>query len=298
MLNELSQGKGDREQEEAPLIRRWALDRLARFFLIAAGVAVFGLLLSLVIAARNPSDGAAPLAASAGSPTNRPTRLVTVAPSATATSSPSLVPTRSPSATRPATATATPDTPFIALLAGHSGGIDPGAICPDGLREVDVTTDVVTRTRTILQERGYRVEVLAEFDPKLSNTRRDYAPKAFLSVHADSCVYYATGYKVARAANSGSPEEDDRLVRCVTADYGAATQLPFHADSITADMTRYHAFNEIDQKSPSAIIELGFLGSEHDLLKNKRELLAEGIANGVDDFMRGNSCKKPANSSQ
>ena len=179
---------------------------------------------------------------------------------------------------------------LIALVAGHSGGIDPGAICPDGLREVDVTTDVVTRTRTILLARGYRVDVLAEFDARLS-TRRDYAPRAFLSVHADSCIKTVSGYKVARAANSGSADEDDRLVRCVTASYGAATGLPFHADSITADMTRYHAFDKINPKSPSGIIELGFLGSERDLLVNHRDRLAEGIANGLDDFMRGSACK-------
>jgi hypothetical protein len=115
----------------------------------------------------------------------------------------------------------------------------------------------------------------------------------FLALHADSCIYFASGFKVARATSSGSPEEDDRLVRCMRAEYAAATELPFHADSITADMTRYHAFNEIDAKTPSAILELGFLGSEHDLLKNRRGLLADGVANGIDDFMQGNQCKRP-----
>ncbi len=194
---------------------------------------------------------------------------------------------------RPLTPTPTPNLalPLVALLAGHSGGADTGAICPDGLREVDVTTDVAGRAANILQARGYRVDILAEFDSRFANGKRDYAPKAFLAIHADSCVTYASGFKVARASNSAIPAEDDRLVRCVTAEYGAATQLPFHADSITADMTQYHAFNQIDSQSPGAIIELGFLGSEHELLKNHRDVLAEAVANGVDDFMQGNQCR-------
>ncbi len=109
------------------------------------------------------------------------------------------------------TVTPTPIPPPIALLAGHSGGADTGAICPDGLREVDVTVDVAQRAKTLLEARGHRVDIFAEFDARLSATRRDYAPRAFLAIHADSCIYYASGYKVARAEFSANPEEDDRL---------------------------------------------------------------------------------------
>ncbi len=259
--------------EPESLIRRKVLDWLARFFLIAAVVAVFGLFFSAVNLARQPIQVSAEVTTGPGTP--RPTRFAIAVPP-----------------------TATPDIPLVALLAGHSGGADPGAICPDGLREVDVTTDVAQRAKTILQARGYRVDILAEFDPRLNATKRDYAPSAFLAIHADSCVKYASGYKVARATNSATPDEDDRLVRCVTNEYFASTQLPFHADSITTDMTHYHAFGEIDSKSPAAIVELGFLGSEHELLKNHRPTLAEGIANGIDDFMQGQSCKPNGKSGQ
>ncbi len=189
------------------------------------------------------------------------------------------------------TVTPTPLPPPIALLAGHSGGIDTGAVCPDGLREVDITTDVAARAQAILEARGYRVDILAEFDARLSATRRDYAPRAFLAIHADSCVYYASGYKVARAEFSANPEQDDRLTHCVSTAYAAATQLPFHAGSITKDMTHYHALNEIDPQTPAAIIELGFLGSDHDLLTNKRDVLAMGISDGIDEFLHGSACQ-------
>ncbi len=250
------------------LIRGWALSCLSRSFLISAIGAGVMLGLMLLIVLQGPAD------------------LVTVAlPTTIATVLP-------PRPTRTPTVTPTPEPPPVALLAGHSGGIDPGAICADGLREVDVTTDVAKRIKGTLEASGYRVDILAEFDARL-NARRDYSPRAFLAIHADSCVYYASGYKVARASSSASPLEDDRLVRCVSAAYAAATQLPFHAGSITSDMTQYHGLNEINPQTPGAIIELGFLGSQHDLLKNRRALLADAISAGLSDFLRGDPCKKP-----
>lgn len=254
------EGHSKTGRNNSSMVRRWVLERLSRVFLVAAGIALFGLSCSVVTLARRPPEVLAAF------------RFIsTLIP----------VPTRTP----------TPEPPPIALVAGHSGGIDPGASCPDGLREVDITTDVAQRARTLLEARGYRVQILAEFDPRLSATKRDYAPRAFLAIHADSCVYYGSGYKVARAANSAIPQEDDRLVRCVSSAYAPATQLSFHAGSITSDMTHYHGLDEINPLSPGAIIELGFLGSDHDILKNRRDLLAQGIADGLDGFLRGSVCQ-------
>jgi N-acetylmuramoyl-L-alanine amidase len=176
------------------------------------------------------------------------------------------------------------------LLAGHTGSADTGALCPDGLREVDITKDVANRAKQFLEARGYRVDILAEFDKRLDATKRDYAPQVFLAIHVDSCVFYASGYKVARADNSVIPQDDDRLTRCVSQAYSAATQLPFHAGSVTADMTHYHALEEINPKSPGAIIELGFMGSDRAIL-GKRDLLALGIADGVDGFLKASQCQ-------
>ncbi len=249
------------------LIRGWALSCLSRGFLAIAIGAVGMLVLTFIFLVQ------------------RPTESVSIAVPITL---PAVLPVRP---TRTPTATPTPEPPPVALLAGHSGGIDPGAVCADGLKEVDVTTDVARRTKGLLEAKGYRVDVLAEFDSRLSAYKRDYSPRAFLAIHADSCVNYASGYKMARAAASASPQEDDRLVRCVSTAYAAATLLPFHAGSITADMTQYHGLNEINPQTPGAIIELGFLGSQHDLLKNRRPLLADAIAAGLDAFLRGDPCK-------
>ncbi len=71
----------------------------------------------------------------------------------------------------------------------------------------------------------------------------------------------------------------------------AASQLPFHEDSITTAMTQYHNLMKINSQSPAAILELGFLGSDKAVLKNNRDQLAIGIANGVERFLQGSGCQ-------
>jgi N-acetylmuramoyl-L-alanine amidase len=246
------------------------LRTLAHLALLASGLVLFGACLLLILSLRQFDL----VVALISTPTLTPTPIKPT---------PRVLPTP--------TFTPTPLAPLVALLAGHSGGDDPGAVCPDGLREVDITTDVAARAKAILEARGYRVDILAEFDRRLDGVKRDYAPHAFLAIHADSCVYYASGYKVARAAYSASPQEDDRLVRCVSSSYAAASQLPFHEGSITNDMKHYHGLMKIHPHSPGAIIELGFMGSDRTVLMNQREQLALGIANGIERFLQGSPCK-------
>ncbi len=244
-------------------VRTDLLARLSRTFLVLSAIALFGVLIAFVGMSQRPRDASAVPTASS-------------VPSKTA-----FVPTPT-----------LPPPPSVALVAGH-WGYDTGAVCPppDNTREVDVTLDVARRAKTLLEARGYRVEILEEFDARLSKERRDYAPRAFLSIHADSCIYDVRGFKIARAANSAIPLEDDRLVRCVKSHYADATLLPYHADTITPNMLEYHGLQKIAPQTPGAILELGFLGSDGDLLKNKRALPAQGIADGVEAFLKGSGCQ-------
>ena len=109
-----------------------------------------------------------------------------------------------------------------------------------------------------------------------------------LSIHADSCLYQeASGFKVARVADSHVPEVEDRLVACLVERYGARTGLAFHAGSITLDMTRYHTFYEIDPNTPGAIIEVGFMLADRTLLTRRPDLVAQGIIDGILCFLEG-----------
>jgi len=75
--------------------------------------------------------------------------------------------------------------------------------------------------------------------------------------------------------------------------YGAITGKPLHSTSVTPDMTSYHAFGEIDENTPAAIIETGFLNLDRQILEYQPDLIAEGIAKGVLCYIRNEDASPP-----
>jgi N-acetylmuramoyl-L-alanine amidase len=175
--------------------------------------------------------------------------------------------------------------PKVGIVAGHYGS-DPGAICPDGLQEVEINLAIAERVVSLLKRRGYQVELLGEFDEAILGYQAD----AFVSLHADSCdIAGASGFKVARVTHSAVPEEEDRLVECLWDEYEKWTGLARHEDSITPDMRQYHAFRKIAPHTPGAIIEMGFMLDDRNILLYEQEKVARGIASGVICFLEGSS---------
>jgi N-acetylmuramoyl-L-alanine amidase len=181
--------------------------------------------------------------------------------------------------------TPTPHIPRIGIIAGHAGS-DSGAICEDGLMEVDVNRTIAERVVTQLAAYGWQVDQFDEFDVRLNGYQAD----ALLSIHADSCnVPGKSGFKVARAEASYIPGHEDRLVGCLSYHYSLITGLPFDQDTITYDMTRYHAFYEINANTPAAVIEAGFLLDDRVLLTEQPDVVANGIVAGLVCFVTGDS---------
>jgi len=192
-------------------------------------------------------------------------------------------PTRIPTATRvpPSPTPTKPPPKKVGLVAGH-WGYGPGAVCPDGLTEVEINLAVAQLVKVLLEDQGYEVDLLEEFDAALD----DYLADTLVSIHADSCnVPEASGFKVARVLHSALPEEEDQLVECLREEYQTATGLSFHRHSITPHMTEYHAFSEIDSQTPAAIIEAGFMAADRHILLDQQDKVAQGIANGIVCFL-------------
>jgi N-acetylmuramoyl-L-alanine amidase len=175
----------------------------------------------------------------------------------------------------------------IGVVAGHSGN-DSGTVCLDGLTEASVNLRVAQLVVQGLQQRGATVDLLQEFDPRLAGYQAD----AFISIHTDSCKVDITftGYKV--ASLEGGSDASAQFVSCLWQTYGAATGLPTHEATITSDMRGYHAFHEIAPDTPAAIIEIGFLNADRQLLTEHPERPAEGIIAGFECFL---SAKKASN---
>ncbi len=171
----------------------------------------------------------------------------------------------------------------IGIVSGHRGN-NSGAVCPDGLTEASVNLSVAELVVRNLRGLGYTVDLLDEFDPRLT----DYQAAALLSIHANTCQNFGepvSGFIVAASQTRiSSKTEDDRLVQCIADHYAAATQLQRRMET-TVDMTDYHTFREIHPLTPAAIIELGFLLGDRDLLTQHPDTLARGLTDGIVCFL-------------
>lgn len=181
--------------------------------------------------------------------------------------------------------TPTPERETVALISGHAG-FDSGAICGPSnaptLLEVDVVARIAGLVQEELEDAGLEVLVLEEYDERLDRLDAE----VLLSLHADSCIG-ASGFKAAYPLNSAIPTTDRRLVACINTEYAARTGLPLHSHSITHDMTYYHAFRKVLPTTPTAILELGFLGGDGRLLTQEPELVATGVTESIFCFLGG-----------
>lgn len=261
----------ERVVKGSPTGRAWA----TRLFFVALAL---GAAYVIWLALGAPGVPKATPSPSGPPPSPQPTR--TLRPTRTPKPTRTPRPTRTPKNVTP-TATSTNANKKVGIVAGHWQN-DSGAVCPDGLEEASINLDVASRVVAILQYEGYEAELLAEYDDRLPRYRAD----VLVSIHTDSCeIPEASGFKVARLAKSSIPEIEDRLVNCLIREYGEATGLAFHKDSITFDMTSYHAFKEIDPNTPGAIIELGFMAADRGLLTEHSYEVAQGIARGIACFL-------------
>jgi N-acetylmuramoyl-L-alanine amidase len=181
----------------------------------------------------------------------------------------------------PAVTATFPVLPQIGIVAGHAGN-DSGAVCPDGLTEASVNLDLATRVKAGLEASGFQVDLLNEYDARLEG----YQALALVSIHNDSCAFIdavppATGFKVAGALDSGARDKVERLVACLIDRYPKQTGLPFHAGSVTPDMTQYHTFYEVNSATPVAIIETGFLNLDRRILTEEPYRVAQGVIDGI-----------------
>lgn len=182
----------------------------------------------------------------------------------------------------------------IGIISGHSGPEDdPGAVCYDEngvefLTENEINYTVAYLVWQELRDLGYNVELLDEWDPLLEGYQAD----ALVSVHANSCSedYLdlegnpVSGYLVGKAEARPPGGPDALLVDCIAAHYTKETQLDRRYD-LPLDMADYHAFREISVTTPGAIIEIGFMLGDRELITARADLVAKGIIDGILCFL-------------
>ncbi len=171
----------------------------------------------------------------------------------------------------------------IGIVSGHRGN-DSGAVCPDGLTEASVNLNVAEQVVQNLRGDGYTVDLLDEFDPRLNG----YQAAALVSLHSNTCQDFGepvSGFIVAASASRITARTDDgQLVDCIAKNYAAESGLQRRMET-TVDMTNYHSFREIDPLTPAAIIEMGFLLGDRQILTQHSDVLAKGITDGIRCFL-------------
>jgi N-acetylmuramoyl-L-alanine amidase len=146
--------------------------------------------------------------------------------------------------------------------------------------EAELNLEIATMVQKQLTDLGYEVDLLEEFDSRLTG----YKGAVVISIHLDSCEYIndqATGFKVASALSTKDVADSQRLVACMSDRYAKVTGLPYHSGSVTDDMTYYHAFYEISPETKAAIIEAGFMNMDYRFLTEETDVVAEGIVAGI-----------------
>jgi N-acetylmuramoyl-L-alanine amidase len=173
----------------------------------------------------------------------------------------------------------------IGIVSGHRGPqSDPGAVCPDGLKEADINFAVAQIVVKNLRSQGYSVDLLDEFDPRLDN----YQAAALVSIHANTCQDWGevvSGFLVAKAAARAEGGLDTLLSECIADQYGLITGLE-RRFNLTVDMTDYHTFREIHPFTPASIIELGFLLADREVLTTRQDDMGRAITEGILCFLQ------------
>ncbi|MCY3661044.1 MAG: hypothetical protein OXG36_18730 [Caldilineaceae bacterium] len=177
----------------------------------------------------------------------------------------------------------------VGILVGHNRSAtaevqDVGAVCESNGQvthtELQANQGVADIVIPRLEELGARVTRLYESDDRLNSLSVNLA----LSLHADSCID-ATGYKAASLPASLTLEKEQVFITCLRHWYEHHTGLPWHAYSITDDMTHYHMHAKVAGNTPSVILEMGFMGGDQELLYEHPEVIADGIVDSIRCFL-------------
>lgn len=173
---------------------------------------------------------------------------------------------------------------------GTSGG---------GRTEVDLNYDVANRVARLLRAQGVIVDVLPATVPS------GYQADAFIAIHADGASGSSPrGFKISTRWSSVVAVQDGMLVDAITDAYRTATGLP-EDSNVTRNMRGYYAYSprrpnwRTSNYAPGAIVEMGFMTNAADraVMFNKTDVVAQGITNGIMNFLRRAYGERPRGTS-
>jgi len=171
----------------------------------------------------------------------------------------------------------------VGILIGNKGR-DEGEVCSNGLTEVEINNNVATYLQQALIAKGYEAELLDETDPRLVG----YQATILIALHCNSCEYIndnATGFKFAIMPSDVKTIDREALTKCLSDHYAKTTGLKYHYQTTSNEIRNYQPFDQLDPLTEAMIFELGYMNLDQDILSNRPQVLAEGIAEGLNCYL-------------
>ena len=171
---------------------------------------------------------------------------------------------------------------IIGIIPGHYG-FNTGYQCGadfNFVKENDVTLRLAIMVRDYLENRGYTVDFLHEFDPALS----DYTGLALVSIHTSRCdttEKNLSGFYITTGGENTYPSESKRLNDCLTYHYSQNSGLDYLGENYTPGEEMLYSFDTVNDYTTISIVHAGFLGNDYRAISERTENLAKGIADGI-----------------
>jgi N-acetylmuramoyl-L-alanine amidase len=156
----------------------------------------------------------------------------------------------------------------------------------NGVTEVEINLDIANRIKSILETKGFVVDILPTTIPP------GYVADAFVALHGDGDgTGENSGFKM--AFSSRRTPYEAALLESIKTHYGAATGLAYDPIHISRGMVNYYALTWQRNKyataphTPSIVLEMGYVSNDNDreLLTERPDLVAGAIASGIVVFL-------------
>lgn len=171
---------------------------------------------------------------------------------------------------------------IVGIVAGHYG-FDTGYQCGSDLnfvRETDVDLRLAVMVRDYLENMGYSVDLLQEFDPALSN----YTGLALVSIHTNRCDttdMSLSGFYVTGGGPNSYPSETKRLNDCLAYNYEKYTGLDYLGQNYDTTDQMLYSFDTVNDYTTVSVIHTGYLSNDYRAFSEQTASLAKGIAEGI-----------------
>lgn len=171
---------------------------------------------------------------------------------------------------------------IVGILPGHYG-FDTGYQCGadfNFVKENDVNLRLAVMVRDYLENLGYTVDFLHEFDPALTN----YTGLALVSIHTNTCDTTNTaqsGFTITTGGKNVYPSESKRLNDCLTYHYAQNSQMDYLGENYTPEESLLYSFDAVNDYTTISVIHAGYLSNDYRTISERTENLAKGIADGI-----------------